>query len=227
MSLFRRIGKEQDGVMAVEFSLLLPVLVFIMFGMIELTDAIAAKRRVNLAASMIGDLVTNTDADFVQENDMRSILAMGGRVLEPYGIKDTTVRVTAVTYDASDDAYEVVWSRERRPNGNTQKTSAEGYQPRDEFERLEATGTYLDANERLVADGDHIVVVEIDYPFKSSVSNITFPDGFDIAVTELRVPRQSEVMRFCGSTKCTGGVDWVEAMCMPQDWVDEGTPSRC
>ena len=227
MSLFRRIGKEQDGVMAVEFSLLLPVLVFIMFGMIELTDAIAAKRRVNLAASMIGDLVTNTDADFVQENDMRSILAMGGRVLEPYGIKDTTVRVTAVTYDASDDAYEVVWSRERRPNGNTQKTNAEGYQPRDEFERLEATGTYLDANERLVADGDHIVVVEIDYPFKSSVSNITFPDGFDIAVTELRVPRQSEVMRFCGSTKCTGGVDWVEAMCMPQDWVDEGKPSRC
>lgn len=205
--------------MAVELALIAPVLILTAFGMIELTDAITAKRRVNLAASMIGDLITNTPNDYIHQKDVRDVLTMGGRVLEPYGIKDTTVRVTVLTYDADDDEYQVVWSRERKPNGNTKKTPGKNYKAGAAFGSIDVTGTHLGANERLIGEDQHLVVTEIDYPFVSSLSNVVFRDGVDIRGVEMRVPRQKPTIAFCQSNRegadCTDGRDWLE---------DEGRP---
>ena len=219
--MLRRLRRSEDGTMAVELGLVAPVLIFIAFGMIELTDAITAKRRVNLAASMIGDLMTNTPNDYVHEDDVRSVLTMGGRVLEPYGISDTTIRVTIVTYDEDDDEYQVVWSRERKSDGTTRKTPGTNYEEDAEFLGVATTGTHLATGERLIAKDRHLVVTEIEYPFVSSLSNVVFRNGMDIRGVEMRLPRQQPTLAFCQSNKpgddCTDGRNWLEKEGRPED----------
>ena len=221
--MLTRLRRSEDGTMAVELGLVAPVLVFIAFGMIELTDAITAKRRVNLAASMIGDLITNTPNDYIHKSDVRDVLTMGGRVLEPYGIADTTIRVTVVTYDEDDDEYQVVWSRERKPNGNTRMTPGDAYKKGAAFAGVSVAGIHLGTDERLIDEDQHLVVTEIDYPFVSSLSNVIYRDGVEIRGVELRVPRQTATIAFCQSNQsnppgadCTDGRDWLESENRPE-----------
>lgn len=224
----RRFREEADGIMAVEFSMIAPVMIAMLFGMIELTDAILAKRRVGMAASMLGDLITNRADDWVHQDEVTNILNVSGRVLEPYGISEVTVRITAVTWDDTAKEPIIVWSKERQPNGTVQNNPAPGYSVGDTFARI-ADQKYQVGNEALVNEDQHVIVAEMIYPFTSSLSNIVF-DNFTINIQELRTPRRQSILRFCDDTSCVGtptAVAWNTSKCLPQDEVDAGTEERC
>lgn len=213
-SLSRRFSREAHGVMAVEFSLIAPVMIMMLFGLIELTDAILAKRRLYMAASMVGDLTTNRAEDWVHEDDLDRTFSVTQRVLEPYGLEDTTIRLTAVTWDDTKKQPVVEWSRIRVTDGEQEKNEADGYKKGEIFKPLQAEQEqFLTGNETIVKQGDHVLVAEISYPFVSSLSNIVFGE-FDLNVQEVRVPRRSRTMAFCESDKsgadCTDGRNYLE-----------------
>ena len=222
----RRFARDCRGVMAVEFALIAPVMVMMLFGLIELTDAILAKRRLYMGASMVGDLTTNRAEDWVHKDDLDATFEIAKRVLEPYGLEETTVKLTAVTWDDDEGEPVVVWSRIREPNGVQQKNPDGDYQEGEVFKGLKAEGAqFLSGTEQIVQAGDHLIVAEIEYEFKSSLSNIVF-GKFDFNVQEVRVPRRSRTLAFCESDdpddeantqpgsvepNCTDGRDYLES----------------
>lgn len=50
--------RSDSGVAAVEFAIVLPVLLLLFFGMINITHYLSAVRRTNVAADLVADLVT-------------------------------------------------------------------------------------------------------------------------------------------------------------------------
>ena len=219
--LFGRFARGARGAVAVEFSLIAPVMILMLFGTIELTDAILAKRRLYMGAGMLGDLMTNRAENWVHSDEIDAAVDITERVLEPYGLDDATIMVTAVTWDDAQGDPVVVWARRRQPNATVEENTDAGYNVGEVFERLKDTDkVYLTSAERIVQAGDHLIVTEITYPFVSTLSNIVF-DQFPMDVQELRVPRRHRTLAYCESNKpgadCTDGRNYDEGAGEPED----------
>src|SRR5690606_24375601 len=106
----RSLFRDQSGVGAIEFAILLPILLALYVGAVELCDALTAKRKVTSATSAVGDLVTRTKE--LSGTDMSEILSgAAGRVLYPYPVDggNIQIKVTCASID-SNKAATVKWS---------------------------------------------------------------------------------------------------------------------
>ena len=103
----RRLLRDERGVSAVEFAMLLPLMITLYLGGVEVSQAIAVDRKVTLVARSLGDLVAQSTA--VTNADMTNILNAATSVVQPF--PDTTLQVTvsSVTIDATNVA-KVAWS---------------------------------------------------------------------------------------------------------------------
>ena len=52
----RRFAADRRGIAAIEFAVLLPLMLVMYFGSIQITDAISADRQVTLVASTVAEL---------------------------------------------------------------------------------------------------------------------------------------------------------------------------
>ena len=223
-SILRDVRERDDGFAAVEFALIVPVMLLMLFGTYELTNAITAKRRVAIAVSTLADLTTNTTRDYVHEDTVADIMDATAAVLKPYGVDGAVTRLTAVTWkldDPSDPAaggkYVVTWSRERSGAGDTEETSKTGYKEGDEFTQFLQTSS-LAKDEALVSENYDIVFAEIEYAYAPPVR--FYYGTFDLDQSELRVPRYQPRLALCVSNKsgpdCTDGRNWLEAEGRPE-----------
>jgi Flp pilus assembly protein TadG len=89
--------KDQRGVSALEFALIMPIIIVLIFGMANISQALMAQRRVNHIASAMGDLtaqnLTMMDSDFT---DMFSVAAF---MMKPLDQSDLSIRITSVIVD--------------------------------------------------------------------------------------------------------------------------------
>jgi Flp pilus assembly protein TadG len=111
--LFGRIGgylADQRGVAAVEFALVVPLLLCMYFVTMEVSQGIETNKKVGRIASMVGDLVTQQQQTSTSELD--AIMKIGESLLQPYNRSKPKITITAieVTNDAA-PRVEVVWFR--------------------------------------------------------------------------------------------------------------------
>jgi Flp pilus assembly protein TadG len=104
----RRFTRQESGLAAVEFALILPILVMLWIGGVEVTQALSVDRRLNNLASAIGDLVARSK--IVTYSDVDAIFDIAPGALFPFSVTGLQMRITAVNMDSSGDA-KVAWSR--------------------------------------------------------------------------------------------------------------------
>ena len=192
-----------------------PVLVMMFFGTVELTDAILAKRRLGLAASMVGDLATNRTEYWLHEDEAEQIVGLAGFMLAPYSLDEFTVRMTAVTWDEDLRKPVVAWSFLRKADGSLDTKLSGPYAVGATFDRV-GDEAFLQGNEALIGGGEHLVVTEIAHPWVSRLSGVVVP-RLPMSVQELRVPRREKVLEYCTDAGCTDGDDWDVAAGVPDD----------
>jgi Flp pilus assembly protein TadG len=109
-SAVRRIADfagDCGGVSAVEFALLLPMMMTLFLGSVEASQGIAANRKVTLTAHTLADLASQyTD---ITNADMSNILAAGPAVLAPYPTANLQEVVSELSISPQGVAT-VVWS---------------------------------------------------------------------------------------------------------------------
>jgi Flp pilus assembly protein TadG len=103
----RRFSRENRGVSAVEFAILLPVMLTLYLGGTEVTQGITIKRKTTMVTRTIGDLVAQDTS--VTNGEMTSIFSAAGAVVSPYPSGNLKVIVSSVSIDAQKVA-KVVWS---------------------------------------------------------------------------------------------------------------------
>src|SRR5262249_43774950 len=77
-----RFSGDQRGVSAVEFALLLPLMVTLYLGVVEISQGISADRKVTMTARSIGDLVAQ--ASSMSNSDMTNSLNAATAVMAPF-----------------------------------------------------------------------------------------------------------------------------------------------
>ncbi|HWD14697.1 pilus assembly protein [Pseudochrobactrum sp. sp1633] len=78
-----RLVKDERGVSAVEFALLLPVMVIIYAGVADVSRGVEVNRKVNRVASMVGDLLSKQIN--VTPSQLDDIFNIGATVMAPSG----------------------------------------------------------------------------------------------------------------------------------------------
>jgi Flp pilus assembly protein TadG len=104
----RNFHEDKRGVSAVEFAMLLPLMVTLYIGGVEVSSAIAVDRKVTLVARTLGDLVAQSTT--VNATDMTNILNAATSVVQPYSSATIQVKVSRVDVDANSVA-KVKWSK--------------------------------------------------------------------------------------------------------------------
>jgi Flp pilus assembly protein TadG len=104
---FRLFAKDRRAIAAVEFALLLPLMVTLYLGGVEISQGIAADRKVTLTARSVADLAARVTT--IDSSDMSNILNAGAAVMAPYGGASLKVTLTCVKIDSTGKAT-VSWS---------------------------------------------------------------------------------------------------------------------
>ena len=101
-SFIRKIARLRDdvaGMSAVEFAFLLPIMILLFVGGTQWTEAITIKRKVQLVARTIGDLVAQDTG--VSDAEIAAIFTAGGAVMQPFASNVLQVIVSRVDIDAN------------------------------------------------------------------------------------------------------------------------------
>jgi Flp pilus assembly protein TadG len=117
--LIERFRRDRSGASAVEFALIVPLMLLIYFGTFEVTQGLALDRLVKLNASTVTNLVAQYTT-ISATRDMPDILGASAQILQPYSSSSATTIVSCVSIDATGKAT-VAWSQAlngaARPSG--------------------------------------------------------------------------------------------------------------
>jgi Flp pilus assembly protein TadG len=98
---FRTDGK---GVAAIEFALLIPVMLIMYIGTVEITQAVHIDRRLALANRVVGDLLGRNPMDNPKIADYATIVTAGLAPMGAVNISDLRMRITSYAVDAGGPA---------------------------------------------------------------------------------------------------------------------------
>jgi hypothetical protein len=112
-----RLRRDRRGVAAVEFAMILPILVFFFLGLTELQPAISIKRKLALVTRTLADLTTRSpDANMSgaeMTKELKNIFGASSAIMRPYDNTGATqMVVTSIDVTKSGSAYtgKVKWS---------------------------------------------------------------------------------------------------------------------
>jgi len=103
-----RLGRDQRGVSAVEFAMLLPLMLTLYLGAVEVSQGVAIDRKVTLTARTVADLASQVK-QIDTASDMQNILKASAQVITPHDATKVKVTVSEVKIDANSNA-SIVWS---------------------------------------------------------------------------------------------------------------------
>jgi len=102
-----RLRRDQLGVSVVEFAMLLPLMLMLYLGAVEISQAVAIDRKVTLTSRTVADLASQ--ASLIPSSDMSNILKASSAVIVPYDATKLKVTVSEVTIDNNGNAT-IAWS---------------------------------------------------------------------------------------------------------------------
>lgn len=108
------LASRKDGVAAVEFAMLLPVLLLLYLGAFEASQAVSANRKVEAVAGTVGDLVSRSAA--MDATRLSNIMSISAAILNPFPSTGLMMTVTTVKVDANGKAT-VDWSQANTGTG--------------------------------------------------------------------------------------------------------------
>lgn len=108
LTRIRKLMKARDGLAAIEFALITPVMVTLLLGTIELCNALECHQKVTMMASSAADLVAQ--ASKVSNSDMSDIFNAASAIVAPFSINNLTIVISSVQSDGTGNGT-VAWSQ--------------------------------------------------------------------------------------------------------------------
>lgn len=151
MRALLRFLRCRRGVAAAEFVLILPLMILVLAGTVELGNALLLDRKVSRAAHISADLIAQ--AKEVSTSDLNDVFDAVEEILRPF---PSTMQITlsSVYYDPSANSVRVVWSQARNATPRTVGSSF----------------TLPDAN--MLVPGESVIVAKIAYAYDALFADL-------------------------------------------------------
>lgn len=95
----RRLRGNREGVGAVEFALIAPVLIVLYMGSLEISVALSVNKKVARAASTVADLVTQENT--VNKTMLQSMVTVAQSVITPFHSETLEMKITGITINSA------------------------------------------------------------------------------------------------------------------------------
>ena len=165
---FNKWRRAVGGVAAIEFALIIPVMLATFFGVAEVSNYILAARKVANIASSAADLVAQDTA--IDDGEMADIMGALDVVLRPFSPDDAQIRITSVVADSNGQTT-VGWSDARNTGPYAQ-------------------GSPITVPDDLVPDNQGIIMAEVSYTYHT-LFGMYLTDGITVSDTFYLKPRRS------------------------------------
>lgn len=119
LKTFKRARDDRSGLAAVEFALILPAMLALVFGAIEVTNVLIVKTDTTNIASTTADLVAQ--ASSVTDADMANVFSAGTALLYPFNTANAKIVVTSIVDDGHGGG-KVAWSDGFHTTGRTKNS---------------------------------------------------------------------------------------------------------
>ncbi len=170
--LTRRFASDARGVSAIEFAMIMPLMVALYLGGVELGDGMTIKRKVTRSTSTLSDLVTQ--ARTIADADMKNILDASAAIIAPYPDGPLRIKVTGVEIDGKGVA-KVAWSDARNDTAYNK-------------------GASIALPAGLLVKNSFLVTAELGYLYTPRIGHI-LTGSFDLKDQFFLRPRQSAVIK--------------------------------
>lgn len=172
---------QESGVAAVEFSLILPILLVLWIGGVEVTSALSVDRKINNLASALGDLTARSQ--MITYDQLDDIFGIADKAMFPYSkAGQPRMRITAVNIDKNKVATEG-WSRSK---------SSPPAQP--------ALGTMIP--ETLKVPESQLIMAEVYYDYEPAVGYV-ITGNIELSDRMFFVPRLVAAVKLCNPDDLT------------------------
>lgn len=104
LSRFRR---DRSGVGAIEFAIIVPVLLLLYLGAVETTVGLSVAKRASRATGAVADIVTQQQS--VTKSTLAAMPYAAASIFAPFGTTGLTLKITGITLDSAGNAT-VAWS---------------------------------------------------------------------------------------------------------------------
>jgi Flp pilus assembly protein TadG len=103
------LSKDCRGVAATEFVMIVPLMLAMFFGVVELSSGVAVDRKVTLVARTLSDLTSQSIS--VTDTDLSNFFAASVGILTPYSATPTQSTITELYIDPTTLTAKVQWSK--------------------------------------------------------------------------------------------------------------------
>jgi Flp pilus assembly protein TadG len=168
-----QLWRDQRGVAAVEFALILPVLILLYFGTIETASLFTADRRVANVAGTMGDLVSRAKQT-ITEDQITDYFQAASAIMQPLPTGPLRQTVSLLSVEADGDVT-VVWSRPF--NGGVVRADDSVFPlPADQQINV------------LAREKGFLVAAEVEYSYRP-LFGMVYPNMISLKQTEYFLPR--------------------------------------
>lgn len=166
---------DTRGLSAVEFAVIVPMMLVLFFGLVEISNGVAADRKVTLTARALSDLISQ--AVTVTDSDISESFSASKGVMSPFDTSTIKSVVSEVKIDANGVA-KIAWSK---ANANATKRATD-------------SAVTLPAN--LNVPNTYLIWSEVSYTYKPSVNWIVSASGIPLSEQFFTRPRQSNCVLY-------------------------------
>lgn len=175
-SLFR-LFKDRRGVAATEFALILPGMLLLLYGTVELGNALLLARKLTAATQTAADLTAQEQT--MNTAKMNDIFTAVNEIMKPFDTTGAGYVVTSIVRDSATDTIRVVWSK------------------------AYGTGVAKTANSvvtvpanMLPSLGDTVILTQLTYTYQPLLGDLIFASGFSTGDTAYLRPRRVQNIPF-------------------------------
>jgi Flp pilus assembly protein TadG len=179
-----RFLKDQGGVASIEFLMIFPVLLALLFGAVQFTAGYAALRKVIVVSRTMSDLISQSTS--VCTADIDNALAVGKAVMWPYPNTNMSTTISQVYVDPKTHKPQIDWSR---------------------GDSAHIKGNAVTVPQDIAVDGRYLIMSEVGYDFTPSVGFNMVEDfksaTFHMSKTSFTAPRQTSFVFYDPNAPCS------------------------
>jgi Flp pilus assembly protein TadG len=164
----RKLLGDKRGVAAVEFAVIVPVMLVLFFGVDEFSSVVAVDRKVTLMARTLSDLTSQNES--VSDAQLTNFFNASTAIMTPYPAAPVRSTITELYVDPTTKEARVQWSQ--------------GAAPR-------ATGTTVIIPDALKVGDTYLIFSEVTYRYVPTVGYAMAKAGINLSDATFTRPRQS------------------------------------
>ena len=182
---------DRSAVAAIEFALIVPIMLVMFFGTVEMSSGVAVDRKVTLVARTLSDLTSQSTS--VADTDMTNFFTASGAILTPYSPTPTHAKLSELYVDPSTLQARVQWSKSATLDSSGNVTLAAG----------RAVSSIVAIPSQLAVAGTYLIFSEVGYLYTPTVGYVMGHAGVNLSDVAYTRPRQSTCVFYSPAIACT------------------------